>query len=131
MPKIVGTGMILFGVILFLFRHSISAGGEVAVAAAIFWPILGIVVFLFGMQTEKYFIEISGDGINVNDTEIITWRDIKEVKIVKIKYMYFFVLGKPIEILHFDIKGMERVTRLSSKVKEREKLYKVIKDHIK
>jgi len=57
MLKIVGIGMIFGGVMLYLIRHFIPGGVEVAVFYAIFWSIFGIVVFLAGMGS----IEISKD----------------------------------------------------------------------
>jgi len=129
MIKISGIGLIFLGVILFLFRHSVPAGVEAAVGIAIILPISGIVIFLVGMKREKYFIEISREGINVNNTKIITWRNIKEVKIKNLDKNCSY-WGKQIEIFHFDRKGKKRITSSPPLLKEVEKLYEVIKNQI-
>jgi len=128
--KIVSTGMIIAGVLLFLFRDSVPGGIEAAVAFAIIFPILGILIYLFIIRSEKYFIEISNEEININDEEHIIWRDIKEVKMEN--HIYRGVkIGRSIVISHFDKNRIKRSTRLPAHLKEDEKLYKAIKDNIK
>jgi tetratricopeptide (TPR) repeat protein len=129
--KIIPPGIIIASVIIFLFRHSVPGGIEAAVAFAIIFPILGILIYLFIIQFDKYFIEISDEEINLNNEEHIIWRDIKEVKTKNYIYMGFIKIGQSIVISHFDKNRIKRSSLMFSYLTEQEKLYKAIMDNIK
>jgi hypothetical protein len=107
-----------------MIENQLAAGVEAGVVGAVIFSALGFVVFLFGFQTEKYFVEIFDDGININNMAFVEWNQIADIKKESLNYKGVG-LGTPIAIHHSDEKGKKSVTRLPAQLENGEKLYKL------